>query len=61
MAFDPANLTYDLRLKPLAQAIGTGSPADAPAADITGAPRVAPIDAGAYNHDAKVNLTAVDR
>jgi hypothetical protein len=47
-SFDPAKFTYDLRLKQGASAIGAGSPNDAPAVDITGAPRRSPIDAGAY-------------
>jgi hypothetical protein len=48
--FDPAKLIYDLRLKPRAQAIGAGSPAEAPSADITGAARGARVDAGAYGY-----------
>jgi hypothetical protein len=48
--FDPAKLIYDLRLKPRAQAIGAGSPAEAPPADITGLARGSRIDAGAYGY-----------
>ena len=50
VSFDPAKFLYDLRLKPGAPAIGAGNPAEAPAVDITGAPRASPIDAGAYQH-----------
>jgi hypothetical protein len=46
--FDPTNFVFDLRLKSGATAIGAGSPADAPAVDITGAARENPIDIGAY-------------
>jgi hypothetical protein len=50
VGFDPAKFVFDLRLKPDALAIGAGNPADAPAVDITGAPRRAPIDIGAYQY-----------
>jgi hypothetical protein len=50
VAYDPAKLTFDLRLKPGAVAIGAGSPAEAPRVDITGAPRSSRIDAGAYQY-----------
>jgi len=50
VSFDSAKFLYDLRLKPGAPAIGAGNPAEAPAVDITGAPRASPIDAGAYQH-----------
>lgn len=50
VGFDPAKFAYDLRLKPRASAIGAGSPIDAPAVDITGAPRQSSIDAGAYQY-----------
>jgi hypothetical protein len=53
MAFDPTKLVYDMRLKPHAQAIGVGSPNEAPTVDVAGAPRRQPIDAGAYSFDAK--------
>ena len=48
--FDPANFVFDLRLKAGATAIGTGSPVDAPAVDITGAARGNPVDIGAYRY-----------
>ncbi len=51
MNFDPAKLVYDLRLKPRAQAIGVGSPAEAPKLDIRGDVRGSPVDAGAYDHN----------
>jgi hypothetical protein len=50
--FDPEKLIYDLRLKPRAQAIGAGSPAEAPTVDITGAARGSRVDAGAYGYSA---------
>ena len=50
VGFDPARFAYDLRLKPEAPAIGAGNPADAPAIDITGAPRGSRIDIGAYQY-----------
>ena len=49
-SFDPAKFVYDPRLKAGAPAIGAGSPIDAPAVDITGAPRGTRIDAGAYQY-----------
>jgi hypothetical protein len=48
VAYDPARLTFDLRLRPDARAIGAGAPADAPPVDIAGTPRRRRIDAGAY-------------
>ncbi len=50
VSFDPAKFVYDLRLRPEALAIGTGSSVDAPSVDITGALRGSPIDIGAYQH-----------
>jgi hypothetical protein len=50
VAFDPAKFIYDLRLKSGTFAVGNGNPADAPAVDITGAPRGTRIDAGAYRY-----------
>jgi hypothetical protein len=48
--FDPAKLVFDLRLRPMAKAIGAGNPAGAPPTDITGAARGSRIDAGAYQY-----------
>ncbi len=48
VAYDPAKLVFDLRLRPDARAIGAGNPADAPRVDIAGTPRGSRIDAGAY-------------
>lgn len=42
--------TYDLRPKPGSPAIGRGNPKLAPATDIVGKRRVAPVDIGAYVH-----------
>jgi hypothetical protein len=53
VAFDPAKLVYDLRLKPRAQAVGVGSPGLAPPVDVVGAKRGSVIDAGAYASQAK--------
>jgi hypothetical protein len=50
VSFDPAKFIYDLRLRPGAPAIGAGNSVDAPAVDITGAPRGTSIDVGAYQH-----------
>jgi hypothetical protein len=50
VSFDPAKFVYDLRLRPGAPAIGAGNSIDAPAVDITGAPRGTSIDVGAYQH-----------
>jgi hypothetical protein len=36
VSFDPAKFVYDLRLRPVAQAIGAGNPAEAPPVDIFG-------------------------
>ena len=49
--FDRAKFAFDLRLKAGASAIGAGNPAEAPAKDITGAPRGNPVDVGAYRYD----------
>ena len=49
--FNPAELVFDLRLKAGARAIGAGSPADAPAVDITGSARGKPVDIGAYRYN----------
>ena len=49
--FDPAKFVFDLRLKAGSSAIGAGNPAEAPARDITGAPRGNPVDVGAYRYD----------
>jgi hypothetical protein len=46
--FDPAKFVYDLRLRPMAKAIGAGNSAEAPPVDITGAPRGSRVDIGAY-------------
>ena len=48
--FDPVKLTYDLRLKAGASAIGAGNPEHAPSVDITGAPRGDKIDIGAHQY-----------
>ena len=50
IAFDPAKFVYDLRLKSGAIAIGAGNSAEAPPADITGAPRGSRVDVGAYQY-----------
>jgi hypothetical protein len=50
VSFDPAKFVYDLRLRPGAAAIGAGNSIDAPAVDITGAPRGSSIDLGAYQY-----------
>jgi hypothetical protein len=50
VSFDPAKFVYDLRLRPGAPAIGAGNSIDAPAVDMTGAPRGTSIDVGAYQH-----------
>jgi parallel beta-helix repeat protein len=50
VGFDPAKFIYDLRLKAGTIAIGSGNAAEAPAVDITGAPRGSRIDAGAYHY-----------
>lgn len=52
VTFDPAKLVFDLRLKAGARAIGAGNPDGAPPADIRGAARGNPVDAGAYRYDA---------
>ena len=51
VTFDPAKLAFDLRLKAGARAIGAGNPDGAPPADIRGAARGKPVDAGAYRFD----------
>ena len=45
---DNASGNYDLRPKADSPAIGAGNSDGAPPVDITGKPRVAPIDIGAY-------------
>jgi hypothetical protein len=45
---DQSKGIYDLRLKPNSPAIGAGNPDSAPATDILGKKRTAPIDVGAY-------------
>jgi hypothetical protein len=50
VTFDPAKSAFDLRLRPIASAIGAGSSIDAPAVDLTGAPRGPRVDAGAYQY-----------
>jgi len=46
--FNPARLTYNLMLKPVARAIGAGTASGAPAVDILGVARTAPTTASAY-------------
>ena len=46
--FDLPAASYDLHLAPGSAAIGAGTALDAPPYDITGRPRVPPIDDGAY-------------
>jgi hypothetical protein len=48
--FDPSTLTYNVKLKAGAPAIGAGVATDAPAVDILGVTRTAPYDAGAYSY-----------
>lgn len=48
--FDPLKLRFDVRLRAGASAIGFGNPDLAPPIDFAGAPRIPPIDAGAYVH-----------
>ena len=48
VAYDPLSYTFDLRLKPTSRAVGAGSDRFAPQVDVEGAPRVPPIDIGAY-------------
>ena len=48
--FNPSTLTYNMMLKAGAPAIGAGTAAGAPAADIFGVKRVAPYTAGAYGY-----------
>ena len=51
VAWDPAKLVFDVRLKAGALAIGAGNPTDAPPVDITGALRGSRIDIGAYQYE----------
>jgi len=46
--FDPKREKYDLHILSESRARGAGKPEQAPSSDIAGAPRVSPIDAGAY-------------
>jgi Right handed beta helix region len=48
IAYDVANMVFDLRLKPTSRAIGAGSPKLAPPVDVEGNHRMVPIDIGAY-------------
>jgi len=48
--FDPSTLTYNVKLKANAPAIGAGTATRAPAVDILGVTRTAPPDAGAYSY-----------
>jgi hypothetical protein len=48
VTFDRTNFHYNLRPAPGSVELGFGSSQLAPARDITGAPRSAPITAGAY-------------
>ncbi len=48
--FDPSTLTYNMKLKPGAAAIGAGVATGAPTVDILGNARTVPYDAGAYSH-----------
>jgi hypothetical protein len=50
VGWDPANLAFDVRLKPDALAIGAGNPDGAPPVDITGALRGSRVDIGAYQY-----------
>jgi hypothetical protein len=50
VSFDPAKFVFDLRLTSGSPALGAGNPNDAPPVDITGAPRGARIDIGAYRY-----------
>jgi hypothetical protein len=58
VTFDPVKLVFDLRLKAGALAIGAANPDGAPPADITGAARGNPVDAGAYRYNAGIGLAA---
>ena len=46
--YDVGAVSFDLRLAPKSPAIEAGSPESAPAVDVEGRPRKAPIDIGAY-------------
>jgi hypothetical protein len=48
--FDPSTLTYNVKLKAGAPAIGAGVATDAPTVDILGVTRTAPYAAGAYSY-----------
>ncbi len=48
VTFDIAHARYDLHLSPKSRARGAGSPEYAPPTDISGQPRMSPIDAGAF-------------
>lgn len=48
--FDLARFAFDLHPRKRSDATGEGSPENAPATDIEGKPRQAPIDIGAYVH-----------
>ena len=48
--FDPSTLTYNVKLKAGAPAIGAGIATGAPTVDILGVTRTAPYDAGAYSY-----------
>ena len=48
--FSPSTLTYNVMLKPGAQAIGAGIAIGAPAVDILGVARTSPYTVGAYSY-----------
>ena len=48
--FNPSALTYNVKLKAGARAIGAGVVTGAPTVDILGVTRTAPYDAGAYSY-----------
>jgi parallel beta-helix repeat protein len=56
--FDLRNYAFDLHLRPGSPAIGAGTTTEAPATDIAGAARSAPIDAGAYAYKKPVGRDA---